>query len=63
MVGHVLVPRTPFLRKTRDIHPHADDLSDNVPRGHQALNMSHQPRMVRQPGNPWVLVSIREDAV
>jgi hypothetical protein len=63
MVGHVLVPRTPFLRKTRDIHPHADDLSDNVSRGHEALDMGYQPRMVPQPGDPWVLVGVRENAV
>ena len=36
MIRRILMPGTAGLRKTRDIHPHADDLPCDLPWGHES---------------------------
>ena len=63
MVGHVLVPGAPLLRKRRDINAHASNVPDDLLWGDEMLDLGHEPRMVGQPGDAWVQVGIGEDAV
>src|SRR5262249_12320142 len=57
------MPRTAGLRKTRDIHPHTEDLPGELPRGREACHGIHQPWMLGQTGNTRVLVRIGKDTV
>src|SRR4029077_14843080 len=47
-IRRILMPRTPGLRKTRDIHPHADDLPGELPWGRESRHGVHQPWMLGQ---------------
>src|SRR5512138_3233044 len=57
------MPRTPGLRKTRDIYPHADDLPGELPWGRESCHGVHQRWMLGQAGDTRVLVRIGKDAM
>src|SRR5262245_35550577 len=61
LIRRILMPGTPGLRKTRDIHPHADDLPGYLPWGHESHDVVHQPRMLCQAGDTRVMVRIGKD--
>src|SRR5207302_10177869 len=44
----ILMPRTPGLRKTRDIYPYADDLPGELPGSRKLRHGVHQPWMLGQ---------------
>src|SRR5262245_20843588 len=62
-IRRILMPRTAGLRKTRDIHPHTDDLPSELPRGRESRHGVHQPWMLGQAGDTRVLVRIGKDAM
>ena len=61
LIRRILMPRTPGLRKTRDIHPHTDDLPGELPWDREARHGVQQPWMLGQAGDTRVLVRIGKD--
>src|SRR5215510_12923883 len=62
-IRRILMPRTAGLRKTRDIHPHTDDLPGELPRDREARHGVYQSWMLCQASNTRVLVRIGKDTM